>query len=150
MFSGIVGTLGTVVKAPLNAVIGLINSCIDKINSLHIDIPDWVPAYGGKSFGLSVPKIPYLRKGIANVPYDNYLAYLHQGERVLTKEENKAYQNRFFSKTTEIDYDKLTNCFIAAISKLGLFIDKNTLVGNIAPEMNLAMGIIKSKEERGG
>lgn len=134
----------------MNAVIGLINACIDKINSLHIDIPDWVPGYGGKSFGLSVPKIPYLRKGIANVPYDDYLAYLHQGERVLTKEENKAYQNRFFNNSVDIDYDKLTNCFITAILKLGIYIDKNTLVGGIAPEMNQTLAIIKYKEERGG
>lgn len=29
--------------------------------------------------------------GLAYVPYDNYLARLHEGERILTKEENKEY-----------------------------------------------------------
>lgn len=35
--------------------------------------------------------IPQHEDGLAYVPYDNYLAYLHQGERVLTAEENRAY-----------------------------------------------------------
>jgi tape measure domain-containing protein len=30
--------------------------------------------------------------GLANVPYDGYVAELHKGERVLTAQENKAYQ----------------------------------------------------------
>lgn len=30
---------------------------------------------------------------MTNVPYDNYLALLHKGERVLTAKENKEYIN---------------------------------------------------------
>lgn len=50
-------------KAPLNAVIGLINSAISGLNRIYVDIPSWVPGFGGKTFGLSIPKIPYLAKG---------------------------------------------------------------------------------------
>ena len=35
--------------------------------------------------------IPGHAEGLAYVPYDNYLARLHEGERVLTKEENAEY-----------------------------------------------------------
>lgn len=55
--------LAGLVKAPLNAVIALVNGAIDAINSLSVTIPAWVPMYGGQTFSLNVPKIPMLAKG---------------------------------------------------------------------------------------
>ena len=55
VFSGIAG----IVKAPLNAVIGLINTVISGLNMLKI--PDWVPGLGGK--GINIPEIPMLASG---------------------------------------------------------------------------------------
>ena len=63
IFSGIFGTLGAVVKAPINGVIGIINSAIGHINKVKIDVPEWVPVIGGKTFGGNIPKIPLLYKG---------------------------------------------------------------------------------------
>lgn len=63
IFGGIMSGLGAVIKAPLNAVISLINSAINGLNKINVSIPDWVPGFGGKTFGLSIPKIPYLAKG---------------------------------------------------------------------------------------
>ena len=61
--------LGAVIKAPLNAVIGLINMAIDGLNSISFTAPDWVPFVGGKHFGVSLPKINYLYEGgIINSP----------------------------------------------------------------------------------
>ncbi|NFE73377.1 hypothetical protein FDC27_05170 [Clostridium botulinum] len=71
IFSGIMSGIGSVMKAPLNAVIGLINAAIGGINSISIDIPDWVPdwAGGGKHFGANIPQIPLLAKGgITDIP----------------------------------------------------------------------------------
>lgn len=56
------------VKAPINAVIGLINSAIGKLNSIKVTIPGWVPFVGGKTFGLSLPKIPTLATGGVVLP----------------------------------------------------------------------------------
>lgn len=110
IFSGIVGGLGTIIKSPLNAVIGLINSAITGINGISVNIPSWVPGFGGKTFGMNIPKIPYLKVGIANVPYDNYLAYLHQGERVLTKEQNREYnKDKNEEKEKVINYNLTLN-----------------------------------------
>lgn len=48
-----------VVKAPLNAAIGIVNSFISKLNG--VKIPSWVPGVGGKTF--SIPTVPYLAEG---------------------------------------------------------------------------------------
>ena len=77
----IFGTLASVIKAPINAVIRLINKAIGAINSLSIDIPDWVPGIGGGTLGFNIPKIPLLATGgITNGPsiagegaYDEYI-----------------------------------------------------------------------------
>ena len=69
-WNGVVQTLGgvwsgitTVIKAPLNAVIGLINKAISAMNKISVTIPDWVPAVGGKTFGVNLPSINYLENG---------------------------------------------------------------------------------------
>ena len=69
-WDGVVQTLGgvwsgitTVIKAPLNAVIGLINKAISAMNSISVTIPDWVPAVGGKTFGVNLQCINYLENG---------------------------------------------------------------------------------------
>lgn len=63
IFSGIFANLASVLKAPLNGVIGLVNGAIRAINKIHITIPDWVPGIGGKSFGGNLSTIPYLYRG---------------------------------------------------------------------------------------
>ena len=50
-------------RVPLNGIIKLVNKAIGAINSVSVDIPDWVPGMGGKTFGFSIPKIPELAKG---------------------------------------------------------------------------------------
>ena len=86
IFGGIFDSIKGYVKAPLNFVIDMINNLFSRIGS--INIPDWVPILGGKSF--SIPKIPRLAVGMDYVPYDEYPALLHKGERVMTAEENRA------------------------------------------------------------
>lgn len=87
IFKNIANGLGNIFKAPINFIIGIINGFIRGLN--HIKIPDWVPGVGG--FGINIPEIPKLKVGIDNVPEDDFLALLHKGERVLTKEQNAEY-----------------------------------------------------------
>ena len=63
MLGGIFGGIVSIVKAPINAVIGLINSAIRGLNSISVDIPDWVPGVGGKTFGVNIPEMSYLENG---------------------------------------------------------------------------------------
>lgn len=79
IFKGVFDSLVSVVKVPLNLIIGCINTvikaitsvinlCIRGINKLKINIPSWVPGLGGKSFGFNISQlqayqIPRLAKG---------------------------------------------------------------------------------------
>lgn len=63
IFGGIFSGLGAIIKAPINGVIGLINSAIDGINSISIDIPEWVPGIGGQHWGANFGHIGYLANG---------------------------------------------------------------------------------------
>ena len=83
IFSNIVSGLGSIFKAPINAIIDGINGFLKGLNK--IKVPDWVPGVGGKGF--SIPTIPRLKVGLDYVPSDMFPAYLDRGEWVLTKEE---------------------------------------------------------------
>lgn len=63
IFGSIFGGLAALVKAPINAVIGLVNAAISGINKINFTVPDWIPGVGGKSIGFSIPNIPFLAKG---------------------------------------------------------------------------------------
>lgn len=57
----------------------------------NFDVVFNLPGGGYNPIGAPQIQIPEHKMGLDYVPYDNYLAYLHQGERVLTAEENRAY-----------------------------------------------------------
>ena len=63
VFGGLWDGLVAIVKAPINAVIGLINKAIGALNSVSVTIPDWVPVVGGNTFGINIPTIPMLASG---------------------------------------------------------------------------------------
>lgn len=79
IFGNIFNGLMAIAKAPINAVIGFINgmiggvesgvnACIRAINSIAVDVPDWIPGIGGQHWGFNLGtvgfgRIPYLAKG---------------------------------------------------------------------------------------
>lgn len=70
------------VKDILNAIITAVenaaNWCIDKLNLLSFDVPDWVPLIGGETFGINIPKvsIPRLAAGAVIPPNREFMAVL--------------------------------------------------------------------------
>lgn len=66
IFKGIFDTFAALCKAPINAVISIINGAISSLNKINVTIPDWVPGLGGRSFGVNIPAIPQLYKGTDN------------------------------------------------------------------------------------
>ena len=97
-FKGIINGLLSVLENFANYGIRAVNAVIKALNKISVDIPDWVPELGGQKWGINIStikeiKIPRLKTGLDYVPKDYYLVYLDEGERVLTKEENRAYMN---------------------------------------------------------
>ena len=63
VFGNVFSMIGNLVKAPINAVITLLNSAIDGINAIAIEMPNWVPGVGGRRLGFNIPNIPMLASG---------------------------------------------------------------------------------------
>lgn len=69
IFSGIFSGIETIAKAPINAIIGMVNGAISAVNSLSVSIPDFVPGVGGQTFSPNIPTVPqFANGGIANGP----------------------------------------------------------------------------------
>ena len=73
----IVGTI----EGAINFIIDGINLLISAMNTLHIDIPDWVPKYGGGKFGINIPLVsrvalPRLASGAVIPPNREFMAVL--------------------------------------------------------------------------
>ena len=115
--------------------------------------------------------IPGHKLGLDYVPKDNYLARLHKGERVLTKEENEEYTNAEESNKnskipiSNIDYNKLAESLAIATNSANqkiidlltrilaknpqIVMDSGTLVGEIIDPIDQEMGNRQSRRERG-
>ena len=78
---GAVNSLIGFINGMISAVVGGLNSAIDALNSLSVDIPDWVPVVGGNHLGFSIshitaPQIPYLAQGAVIPPNREFMAVL--------------------------------------------------------------------------
>lgn len=86
--NGLIATANSLFSGLVHGV----NEVTRAINTISIDVPDWVPDYGGRNYKPSNPtynygSIPSLRVGMSYVPANDFMANLHLGEAVLTREE---------------------------------------------------------------
>lgn len=114
IFSGAFGGLKSVAKAPINGIIALINGALSAItsginavkralNKISVDIPSWVPGFGGKKFGFnfsmsSAPKIPMLANG--GIATRSTIANIGEAgrEAVLPLDRNTEWMNTLVDK----------------------------------------------------
>jgi len=99
IFAGVFNSLWGIVKFPLNLIIDGINTVIGALNSIKIDIPDWVPVFGGESFGINIPRIPKLaRGGIVDgaTNFGNYIAG-EAGSEMIVPLENTPFVSKLAS-----------------------------------------------------
>lgn len=59
----IFSNLWEIIKTPINWIIEGVNKVIGALNSLSVDVPDWVPGIGGQTWGFNIPEIPMLANG---------------------------------------------------------------------------------------
>lgn len=65
---GVINGLLAGIEKMCNGVVDGVNMCIDALNGMSFNIPDWVPIFGGKSWGMNIPtlrgvKLPRLATG---------------------------------------------------------------------------------------
>lgn len=68
VFRGFVNGIIGLVNAMLSGLVGGINAAMGALSRVKVTVPDWIPGFGGKSFGitlpkLTVPQIPHLAQG---------------------------------------------------------------------------------------
>ena len=83
--NAIIGGINKVIAVPFNAINGILQR-IKNIEIVGINPFNWVTTF-------TVPEIPKLSTGLNFVPYDEYPAFLHRGEAVLTAAQARAWRN---------------------------------------------------------
>lgn len=116
IFSGVFNALLTIAKAPLNAIIGVINGLIsgvnliiDGLNKIKINIPEWVPLLGGKTFGFNLAhlgKIAYLAQG--GVLSAGQAIVGEAGPELLTMNAGRAIVQPLTNNTSNTNYGGVT------------------------------------------
>ena len=61
--------------------------------------------------------------GLDYVPYNDYVARLHEGEAVLTKAEASLWRRRYDEVAASIDYDRLASVIASSLSGMSVQMD---------------------------
>ncbi len=116
-------------------IIGVANSLGDRVSSA-----------AAKS-KVSTSSLPGHKSGLDYVPYDDYVARLHKGERVLTAKENKQLMNTekviknnsnssdLGAVTIDIDYDKMANAITKALTNCKFTLDEDGFAKIVKDEL---------------
>ena len=132
IFGGIMNGLGAVIKAPLNAVIGLINGAIQGINSaISFQVPDWIPGLGGKGFSVNIPKISYLENGRILTQPTMLSSNIMAGE----KNKGKQAQNEAVIPL-DILWDKM-DAIVNSRPPIQLIVDGREIAFAVAPHQEI-------------
>lgn len=152
------------VRRPVNSVIGFLNNLISgvvsgintvirAINRVHVDVPDWLANLTGvHSIGfnlaeITAPQIPYLAKG-GEV----------EGSAIVGEDGPELLQTNG-KKTKVTPLNDNNNDFVELSHKMdellrilkdgfGVYLDGRTVVGQLAPEMDSALGRLAVKQGR--
>lgn len=87
------------------------------------------------------------KSGLSYVPYDNYIARLHRGERVLTSEENKEYGsllNRFNSSGRGLNVSSKKSAFVFS-PKIEITVNGSASASDISSVLERKMKELEEK-----
>ena len=126
IFKNIMSGLSTVLKTPLNSIIRMINAVIGGLSRINIKIPSWVPGFGGKKFGISIPKIPMLAEG--GYLYGGAAIVGEAGAELLTQQGGRTRvtpQNGSSNEVDNIDYRKMAQAFASVMANMAMHVDED-------------------------
>lgn len=157
IFSAVWDSFVDIVRAPVNLIIGIINGLLQglegmvngiagALNSISIDLPDWLQELTGMtSVGFDVPtwsapQIPYLAKGGYVKPNTPQLAMIgdnrHQGEVIAPEDKlqamvdaavSKAGQSGLSKEELEAIINSAVMRIVAAMANMGFYLDGEQL-----------------------
>lgn len=86
IFKGVWNGIVSCFEAAVNLIIRGINWLIERLNSIHFELPDWVPGIGGESWSPNLPslsevKLPRLATGTVVPPNREFLAVLGDNKK---------------------------------------------------------------------
>lgn len=151
MWDGIRGVINDIlggVEGMANGVVDAVNGMVGALNGMSFDVPDWVPMYGGESFGLSLPEvsgvsIPRLANG-GYVPRNSpQLAMIGdnrtQGE-IVAPEGKLLELLKAAGGITKEDLESILNLntmrILAALAEVGFYVDGKELARAIRAGQN--------------
>lgn len=169
IWNGIWNAIKKVINSIIGGINGLIkgvcsgiNFVIRALNKIQFYIPDWVPAFGGKSFGFNIgeitaPQIPLLQQG--GILERGQMGFLEGtgAEAVVPLHENKKWIRAVAEDMNSALGD--SNAKIAALLEdilelLHLLADKEivldtgALVGGLVEPMDVRLGKIRAQKAR--
>lgn len=103
------------IRSILNQIISGFNSLISRLNRFRINIPDWVPLIGGRSFSMNVPLLPALARG-GTITKAGSVLVGEAGPEILNLPKGASVVPLDHPSLGGIDYDRLARA-IAQYSK---------------------------------
>lgn len=105
MLKGVWDTIKSTASAAFDFILDYVNQIWEKIKGFFSDLGSKIKSLPGirvffkeEKEGEKTNIDGSHRSGLSYVPRDGYIAELHEGERVLTKEENSSYRKKRFFK----------------------------------------------------
>ena len=105
MLKGVWDTIKSTASAAFDFILDYVNQIWEKIKGFFLDLGSKIKSLPGirvffkeEKEGEKTNIDGSHRSGLSYVPRDGYIAELHEGERVLTKEENSSYRKKSFFK----------------------------------------------------
>lgn len=133
-------TAGETVDGMINGVISSVESglnwCINALNTLSWDVPDWVPEIGGKKFGFSIDPI-----SLGRVDFFENGGFPNHGQMFIARERGPELVGQIGSRTAVANNDQIVSGIASGVS------DANE--GVINAVMSIGYMIVNAIEEQG-
>ena len=149
IFKGVFDSLVAIAKSPINIITGLVNglvsgvvsgvnAVISALNKINVKVPDWVPKYGGKSFGfnlskITTPRIPYLATGAVIPPNAPFLALMGEQKNGTNLEALESLIRKIVREESGGggDYTALLQAILEAVQAGHIIMVDRTILGQV-------------------